>query len=527
MKYPKAGDLQRATGVQITSNPSPKYSERRGWTGGDSRTLYAIEDQRTGRVVVRPGGELAGIGSEAVVRIATRAEAEEHWQGQLHAGWHVAESNPHAPKQNPWEVHSDSGLEGVFFDEDSARFFAEEIRGGGARGIRVERRVKRPPHRNPPSGRWAGASLTLTNIAQNMEVLGVSGCNSLLKYVPVEVARVGYGWLFKCLPDGHDVVVEMDGGGMQTFAASQVTPVAGRVPESPTQLALRAKYKAEDEDERRERGNPAPGLGHRYVLGSNPIKMHRNPTFVGFHGSTRPIKDPTTMPMSQGDFGVGMYFSTSEVDAGRYGFDTYRSSLQLESPFIAPAERTPELDRVRIAFGINEEDVYDDDEGSWHGLVELLNMMIELGLLGKKKFIAIMRKLGYDGIVVPNEVVRLSRSRIGNRRAKGDYIVVFDFASIKSWDPAFATHDEWATAYRASMGEHENPARVTRERYGDSADIVIEHNRYGYTGWLESKRGGGRRPISFGATRPTNAQEALALAKKFLAGVHGRNNPSS
>jgi len=247
------------------------------------------------------------------------------------------------PKQNPWEVHSDSGLEGVFFDEDSARFYAEEIRGGGARGIRVERRVKRLPHRNPPSGRWDGA--------------------------------------------------------------------------------------------------------------------RRNPTYVGFHGSHRPIKDPTTMPMNPGDFGVGMYFSSSEVDAGSHGFDTYRSSIHLESPFIAPAETTPELDRIRLAFGINEEDVYDEDEGAWHGLVGLINFMIEGDLIRKKQFIAIMRKLGYDGIFVPNEVVRLSHR---NRRAKGDYIVIFDFASIKGWDPAFATLDEWRTAYRASMepGERGNPIEM-------------------------------------------------------------------
>jgi hypothetical protein len=461
-----------------------------------------------------------------------------------------AQSNP--AHRNPWEVHSESGLEGVFADEDDARFYAEEIRGSGARGVAVERRMR--------------------------------------KLVPRQAM------------------------------------------------------------------------------------LQTNPAYVGFHGSTRPIKDPSTMPINQGDFGVGMYFSTSEVDAGRYGFDTYRSSLHLDHPFVAPAEITPELDRIRLAFGINEEDATDVDEGAWHGLVGLLNSMIEVGLLGKKAFVATMRKLGYDGIVVPNDVVRLSH---GNRRAKGDYIVIFDFASIKSWDPAFATLDEWKTAYRASqnppdpkewqerleredrerrermgrtgptpeqlyeeynsdlaagvfhgekrgrardfrnpspalgdkyilgtygpgsrvqLGEwtfpswqpsgfmqpgdwvtvvynhadangvvgvkpdrtggvlerdgrhplvevdpvrsvrqhakrnpiemHANPGpRVLREKWGDSSDIVIESNRFGYTGWLESRRGGGRRPISFGGTTPTNAREAMELAKKFLRGVHGRTNP--
>lgn len=57
--------------------------------------------------------------------------------------------------------------------------------------------------------------------------------------------------------DVRNRVVEMADGGMQIFAASQVIPVAGRVPESPTQLALRAKYQAEEQEERRQRRNPA------------------------------------------------------------------------------------------------------------------------------------------------------------------------------------------------------------------------------------------------------------------------------
>ena len=66
--------------------------------------------------------------------------------------------------RNPWEVRSDSGLEGVFADEDDARFYAEEIRGSGARGVAVELR-RRPLHprlqaqaqeRNPSSRLFSG-----------------------------------------------------------------------------------------------------------------------------------------------------------------------------------------------------------------------------------------------------------------------------------------------------------------------------------------------------------------------------------
>lgn len=75
----------------------PRYDERRGWTGGDSRTLYAFTDRRTGSVDVHPGGGGAGkkllmhSGPELTVRVASRSEAEELWQRPLHVGWKVAE----------------------------------------------------------------------------------------------------------------------------------------------------------------------------------------------------------------------------------------------------------------------------------------------------------------------------------------------------------------------------------------------------------------------------------------------------
>jgi hypothetical protein len=76
-----------------------------------------------------------------------------------------AQTNP--AHRNPWEVRSDSGLEGVFADEDDARFYAEEIRGSGARGVSVDRRERgtRPslpkralqnPCCNPSSRLFAG-----------------------------------------------------------------------------------------------------------------------------------------------------------------------------------------------------------------------------------------------------------------------------------------------------------------------------------------------------------------------------------
>jgi hypothetical protein len=76
----------------------PRYSEKRGWTGGDPRTLYAITDKRTGKVQVRPGGgssrgvwsSFKGVGPEVTIRVATRSEA----MGNVFprgVGWMVAD----------------------------------------------------------------------------------------------------------------------------------------------------------------------------------------------------------------------------------------------------------------------------------------------------------------------------------------------------------------------------------------------------------------------------------------------------
>jgi hypothetical protein len=71
--------------------PLPRYDQRKGWHGGDPRTLYAFVDQRTGATTVCPGGGRAcGVGPAATARVATRREAEEHWQFPLNRGWRVA-----------------------------------------------------------------------------------------------------------------------------------------------------------------------------------------------------------------------------------------------------------------------------------------------------------------------------------------------------------------------------------------------------------------------------------------------------
>lgn len=72
------------------SIPLPRWTDKHGWRGGDSRTLYAFTDQRTGETLVRPVYAYHGTGPPVVtVRPATRNEAERLWQSPLHSGWKV------------------------------------------------------------------------------------------------------------------------------------------------------------------------------------------------------------------------------------------------------------------------------------------------------------------------------------------------------------------------------------------------------------------------------------------------------
>ncbi len=73
----------------VTSAALPRYSAKLGWHGGAKKTLFAVTDERTGHVIVRPREDMRSVGPAVTVRVATRAEAEKHWQSPLHAGWKV------------------------------------------------------------------------------------------------------------------------------------------------------------------------------------------------------------------------------------------------------------------------------------------------------------------------------------------------------------------------------------------------------------------------------------------------------
>jgi hypothetical protein len=127
-----------------------------------------------------------------------------------------------------------------------------------------------------------------------------------------------------------------------------------------------------------------------------------------------------------------MYFSTAESDARTHGMSVYVAALDV-NPLIITDSLSPEMDRIRRAAQIDDEYLDEPDEGLWHLIVSLANSSIEVGAWSAKKFNDLIRKMGYNAIFIPNAIVRQSR---GNPDARGDYLVVFDPASIIEWREA-------------------------------------------------------------------------------------------
>lgn len=86
----------------------PKYDSKRGWTGGDSRVVYAFTDRRTGVTKVAPVQHAESIGPEVEVRPATRMEA---WDNDYKSsGWKNLDSEFPDPmkKQSDDDPHGEN-----------------------------------------------------------------------------------------------------------------------------------------------------------------------------------------------------------------------------------------------------------------------------------------------------------------------------------------------------------------------------------------------------------------------------------
>lgn len=160
--------------------------------------------------------------------------------------------------------------------------------------------------------------------------------------------------------------------------------------------------------------------------------------FVVYHGSNRRIDSLGAIGAQKTlgqDFGPGMYFSTAREDAREHGINLYRATVRLNNPLVISQEMTPEMDRVRKALKLTEEDLqFSDEDGLWPSMMGLAKTLVDIGQIswsGLMNFIK--NKMGHDGIYVPNDVVRRAG---GNHDAKGNYVIVFDASSVEGWAEA-------------------------------------------------------------------------------------------
>mgnify|MGYP001558582601 CR=1 FL=1 len=95
----------------VRMNPTPKYSEKRGWSGLHPRALYAVTDKRTGSVQVIAGNNFKA-GPAVDIRIATREEAiAGGWPASsIDKGW-LTEGLPGARLIRPASGPEDAGVE--------------------------------------------------------------------------------------------------------------------------------------------------------------------------------------------------------------------------------------------------------------------------------------------------------------------------------------------------------------------------------------------------------------------------------
>ena len=144
---------------------------------------------------------------------------------------------------------------------------------------------------------------------------------------------------------------------------------------------------------------------------------------VAYHGSHRPGRTPQRSEV--GEYGPGFYFAAERADAETYGPYVYVAELDLQRPFMGGAELSPDMDRIRRAYRIDDE-YLDESEPMWPQIMGYIKTLIETGMASHDSLQRVIEKLGYDSIVVPGGVIE-------QEGIVGDFVVVFDPEQIQSW----------------------------------------------------------------------------------------------
>jgi hypothetical protein len=152
---------------------------------------------------------------------------------------------------------------------------------------------------------------------------------------------------------------------------------------------------------------------------------------VVYHGSQYEFDEFKNMKV--GDYGPGFYFSTSKEDAadlgsrsGGRGSMVRSYELFVENPLMvtsnSPTEE--ELRELSKAFDIPPDEL-EDMGGDYAHPVKAIMELAQLMGYSFENQLSVLKKLGYDGIFISQDVAKLTRP------TKGDYWAVFNNAQIK------------------------------------------------------------------------------------------------
>jgi hypothetical protein len=132
-----------------------------------------------------------------------------------------------------------------------------------------------------------------------------------------------------------------------------------------------------------------------------------------------------------GDYGPGLYFATDIRDAREYGPYVYRAVVTVKYPLQVGFELTHDMDRIRRALRIGDEDLeLHPGEPPWHVVVEYAKTLISIGMLDQKRFQDLIIRVGYDSIYVPNAAITYYPH---GAHIKGDYLIAFDTNQASDW----------------------------------------------------------------------------------------------
>ena len=147
------------------------------------------------------------------------------------------------------------------------------------------------------------------------------------------------------------------------------------------------------------------------------------PIFTGYHASNYlNIKEFDMNKRSGQDFGPGFYFASTKEGAEPFGQIVYEAKIELNNPLLVnnTEESKAAAKKFGRAFRVTDEDLQFGVGHPFEEIMALIQHVYSLNTIYK-----VLKKLGYDGIIVDSEIVKAH----GGENC--DYIIALDPSNIK------------------------------------------------------------------------------------------------